>query len=187
MSFYEIKITSKSFAQKFELKWSSGGPLSKLCETPPFSINFRCQIENQVSDYRLLGASSIHWIPLVMVLVGFIKSRMLVEHEKVYEAREVISMYQNHEFRYLWTSYFLIIHENWYQWKDESTVNQEIYSIYRSMDPRTERNCHKWWDWANVMLTLLGCLVHCGMKTYRWDIWFPDVNLIVSWKKIELL
>ena len=24
---------------------------------PPFSINFRCQIENQVSDYRLLGAS----------------------------------------------------------------------------------------------------------------------------------
>jgi hypothetical protein len=23
-----------------------GGPLSKLCVTPPFSINFRCQIEN---------------------------------------------------------------------------------------------------------------------------------------------
>ena len=35
------------------------GPLSKLCVTPPFSINFRCQIENQVSDYRLLGASSL--------------------------------------------------------------------------------------------------------------------------------
>ena len=35
-----------------------GCPLSKLCVTPPFSINFRCQIENQVSDYRLLGASS---------------------------------------------------------------------------------------------------------------------------------
>jgi hypothetical protein len=35
-----------------------GGPLSKLCVTPPFSINFRCQIKNQVSDYRLLGASS---------------------------------------------------------------------------------------------------------------------------------
>jgi hypothetical protein len=35
-----------------------GDPLSKLCVTPPFSINFRCQIENQVSDYRLLGASS---------------------------------------------------------------------------------------------------------------------------------
>jgi hypothetical protein len=52
------KITSKSVAQKFELKWSFGGPLSKLCVTPPFSINFRCQIKNQVSDYRLLGASS---------------------------------------------------------------------------------------------------------------------------------
>jgi hypothetical protein len=36
-----------------------GGPLSKVCVTPPFSINFRCQIENQVSDYRLLGASSL--------------------------------------------------------------------------------------------------------------------------------
>ena len=57
----EIKITSKSFAQKFELKWSLGGPLSKLCVAPPFSINFRCQIENQVSDYRLLGAFSFFW------------------------------------------------------------------------------------------------------------------------------
>jgi hypothetical protein len=28
------------------------------CSCSPFSINFRCQIENQVSDYRLLGASS---------------------------------------------------------------------------------------------------------------------------------
>ena len=56
--YYEIKITSKSFAQKFELKLSLGGPLSKLCVTPPFSINFKCHIENQVSDYRLLGASS---------------------------------------------------------------------------------------------------------------------------------
>ena len=53
-----MKITSKSFAQKFELKWSLGGPLSKLCVTPPFPINFRCQIENQASDYRLMGASS---------------------------------------------------------------------------------------------------------------------------------
>jgi hypothetical protein len=56
--YYEIKITSTSFAQKFELKSSLGGPFSKLCVTPPFSINVRCQIENQVSDYRLLGASS---------------------------------------------------------------------------------------------------------------------------------
>jgi hypothetical protein len=31
------KITSKSFAQKFELKGSLGDPLSKLCATPPFS------------------------------------------------------------------------------------------------------------------------------------------------------
>jgi hypothetical protein len=46
------------FAGSFELKWSFGGPLSKLCVTPPFSINFRCQIKNQVSDYRILGASS---------------------------------------------------------------------------------------------------------------------------------
>jgi hypothetical protein len=42
----------------FELKGSLGGQLSKLCVTPPFSINIRCQIEIQVSDYRLLGASS---------------------------------------------------------------------------------------------------------------------------------
>jgi hypothetical protein len=42
------------------LKRSFGGPLSKLCVTPPFSINFRCQIKNQVSDYRLLGASSLN-------------------------------------------------------------------------------------------------------------------------------
>jgi hypothetical protein len=59
ISIYEIKITSKCVAQKFELKWSLDGPLSKLCVTPPFSINFRCQIENQVSDYRHLGASSL--------------------------------------------------------------------------------------------------------------------------------
>ena len=57
LEYYEIKITSKSFPQKFEVKWSLGGPLSKLCVAPQFSINFRCQIENQVSDYRLLRAS----------------------------------------------------------------------------------------------------------------------------------
>jgi hypothetical protein len=62
--YYEIRITSKSFAQKFELKCSLDGPLSKLCVTPPFSINFRCQIENQVSDYRLLGASKFGQNPL---------------------------------------------------------------------------------------------------------------------------
>jgi hypothetical protein len=26
-----------------------GGPLSKSCVAPPFSINFRCQIENQAT------------------------------------------------------------------------------------------------------------------------------------------
>jgi hypothetical protein len=31
-----------------------------ICVTPPFSINFRCQFENQVSDYMLLGASSFN-------------------------------------------------------------------------------------------------------------------------------
>jgi hypothetical protein len=41
------------------LKWSLGGPLSKLFVTPPFSINFRCQIENQLNNCRLLGASSL--------------------------------------------------------------------------------------------------------------------------------
>jgi hypothetical protein len=56
-----------NYAQKFELKWSLGGPLSKLCVTPPFSINFRCQIENQVSDYRLLGASSFFFFVICVV------------------------------------------------------------------------------------------------------------------------
>jgi hypothetical protein len=32
---------------------------SKLLVTSPFSINFRSQIENLVSDYRLPGASSV--------------------------------------------------------------------------------------------------------------------------------
>jgi hypothetical protein len=65
-----MKITSKSFAQKFELKCSLGGPLSKLCVTPPFSINFRCQIENQVSDYRLLGASSFRKGAILFIVEG---------------------------------------------------------------------------------------------------------------------
>jgi len=33
------------------------GQLSKLFVTFPFSINYRSQIENQVSNYKLLGAS----------------------------------------------------------------------------------------------------------------------------------
>jgi hypothetical protein len=36
-----------------------GWPTFKImCNTPIFYFNFRCQIENQVSDYRLLGASN---------------------------------------------------------------------------------------------------------------------------------
>jgi hypothetical protein len=36
-----------------------GWPTFKImCNTPIFYFNFRCQIENQVSDYRLQGASS---------------------------------------------------------------------------------------------------------------------------------
>jgi hypothetical protein len=33
--------------------------LSKLFATLPFHMNFRGQIENQVSDYRLLGVFSL--------------------------------------------------------------------------------------------------------------------------------
>jgi hypothetical protein len=40
-----------------------------LSATPPFSINFRCQIENQVSDYRLLGTSSCFFWPDVSISV----------------------------------------------------------------------------------------------------------------------
>jgi hypothetical protein len=48
---------------------SLGGPLSKLCVAPPFSINFRCQIENQVSDYRLLAViQALHFVDYKDVL-----------------------------------------------------------------------------------------------------------------------
>ena len=49
----------KIFCSEIWVKVIFGWPLTKLCVTSPFSINFRCQIENQVSDYRLLGASSL--------------------------------------------------------------------------------------------------------------------------------
>ena len=93
LEYYVIKITSKSFALKFELKWSLGGPLCKLRATPPFSINFRCQIENQVSDYRLLGASSfITFFFLILFVLYFknYKRKMLslncknMQHVKIY-------------------------------------------------------------------------------------------------------
>jgi hypothetical protein len=48
----------RTIPAKFALIWFSGFRGEDLNVIPPFSINFRCQIENQVSDYRLLGASS---------------------------------------------------------------------------------------------------------------------------------
>ena len=46
--------------QIFELIWSLLGGLSKLFVILPFSTNFRSQIENQMSDYGLMGASSFN-------------------------------------------------------------------------------------------------------------------------------
>ena len=50
------------------LKWSLVDLLSKLCMTPSFSINFRSQIENQMSDNKLMEASSFN-IDLLMFLM----------------------------------------------------------------------------------------------------------------------
>jgi hypothetical protein len=36
--------------------------------TPPFPINFKCQVESQVSDYRLIGASSFNLVYILMVI-----------------------------------------------------------------------------------------------------------------------
>jgi hypothetical protein len=67
VEYYEIKITSKSFAQKFELKWSLGGPLSKLCVTPSFSINFRCKI---ICTIYLWGNEAVlHWLADLTVYI----------------------------------------------------------------------------------------------------------------------
>jgi hypothetical protein len=69
-----------------------GGPLSKLCVTPPFSINFRCQIENQVSDYRLLGASSLILYEIVEIknmnkLIKYMKYLLILDCSRfVYHA-----------------------------------------------------------------------------------------------------
>ena len=81
------KITSKSSAKKFELKWSLVDQLSKLFVPLPISINFRGQIENQVSDYRLLGASSFPSVPWYFPFLPF-----------------RVSTHQNH-----WISYFFSI------------------------------------------------------------------------------
>jgi hypothetical protein len=50
-----------------------GWPTFKIMCNTPFSINFRCQIENQVSDYRLLGASSF---PKHLHFCIFIESKL---------------------------------------------------------------------------------------------------------------
>jgi hypothetical protein len=52
-----------NLVQRFQRRRFKCDLLSKyafkiMCNTPIFYFNFRCQIENQVSDYRLLGASS---------------------------------------------------------------------------------------------------------------------------------
>ena len=92
--YYEIKITSKSFAQKFQLKWSLGGPLSKLCVTPPFSINFRCQIEKQVSDYRLLWASSLGYL-FIFTDIYFFCYQILTTMNKFKMVPDVVLLLSN--------------------------------------------------------------------------------------------
>ena len=69
-----------------------------LTYVPTFSINFRSQMENQMSEYRLLGASGLNFVvvnmnfiylPLIKyvihyVVVYFIKSSNYPEHEHIY-------------------------------------------------------------------------------------------------------
>jgi hypothetical protein len=45
--YYEINITSKSFAQKFLWKLSLGGSLSKLCVTPHFLSTFDVKLKTR--------------------------------------------------------------------------------------------------------------------------------------------
>jgi hypothetical protein len=52
------KITSKFVAQKFELKWSFGGPLSKLCVTPHFLSTLDVKLKTR---WAITGS----WEPLV--------------------------------------------------------------------------------------------------------------------------
>jgi hypothetical protein len=49
-----LYLFQKSTYCEYILEKKLSTSLSKLCVTLPFSINFRCQIKNQVSDYRLL-------------------------------------------------------------------------------------------------------------------------------------
>jgi hypothetical protein len=50
-----LKETKVFYEELYKFGEGNGCKVSDLERvTPPFSINFRCQIENQVSDYRLL-------------------------------------------------------------------------------------------------------------------------------------
>jgi len=59
---YYDKTHIKIFWLKFELRWFLVGQLAKLFITLAFSINFKSQIENKVSDYRLLWASRLYFL-----------------------------------------------------------------------------------------------------------------------------
>jgi hypothetical protein len=85
------------FFYLFELKWFLGSPLSKLCVTPPFSINFRCQIENQVSDYRLLGASSLLFILCIRSLTE--SNSYNSKKKRYWPIRQNISVYAQFNFK----------------------------------------------------------------------------------------
>jgi hypothetical protein len=110
------KITSKSVAQKFELKWSFGGPLSKLCATtPPFSINFECQIKNQVSDYRILGASSSLISKYKKILFRFEDVLRLPDSTSNISIKNLI--------------YLRVLHK---KWSDFYTPANKVWGVYRN-------------------------------------------------------
>jgi hypothetical protein len=77
MTTKEMPIFSNSshfeWRQKFELKWSLGGPLSKLCVTPPFSIS--TLVVNLKTRWAITGS----WEPLVIYM--FICSIYIDCHE----------------------------------------------------------------------------------------------------------
>jgi hypothetical protein len=66
-----------------------GGPLSKLRATPPFSINFRCQIENQVSYYRLPFHQSL-------VAIGSVVSDKKIMPDTILEGDHPTFLEENH-------------------------------------------------------------------------------------------
>ena len=57
----------KIFCSEIWVEMIFGWPTFKImCNTPIFYFNFRCLIENQASNYRLLGASS-YMYPLFLL------------------------------------------------------------------------------------------------------------------------